>query len=441
MLSHCQEMLSTAKLSISLIQTRVGSMIRLNTFLTVLISSVFFSTMVFAEEEIIVPISPDIEITVEKFPAKGKYLILWLAPEYGIREGHRSLARLLTKQDIEVWQANIVESLFLPQGTTSLKKLDGKYVADLIEYAHKTTDKKIIVLGDAYASISALRGAHQWQKRKNKKAYFIGAILFSPYAYASIPPLGQLPKYMPIISATNIPLMIYQSNQSGTYGQFNVLLDKLSQHNNPVYTRLLTNIMSLFYTEKPSKQMIEHIKPISKNIKKIIPLLEKHKTPSTPIKLKLSEKFKSGIDIYLKEYQGEVSPLAINLNDAYGNRVEKNNFKGKITIINFWATWCTPCIREIPSLNRLKNKMKGLPFELISINYAEDKETILDFMKEVKVDFPVLLDPAGSFAKKWNVITYPSTFVIDKEGKIKYGVNAAIEWDSPEFLKKIKSLL
>jgi len=53
----------------------------------------------------------------------------------------------------------------------------------------------------------------------------------------------------------------------------------------------------------------------------------------------------------------------------------------------------------------------------------------------------VLLDKDGSFAKKWNVITYPSTFIIDKEGKIKYGVNAAIEWDAPEFIKKIKELL
>lgn len=85
--------------------------------------------------------------------------------------------------------------------------------------------------------------------------------------------------------------------------------------------------------------------------------------------------------------------------------------------------------------------MKGLPFELISINYAEDKKTILEFMKKVNVEFPVLLDKNGDFAKKWNVIAYPSTFVIDKHGKIKYGVNAAIEWDKPEFIQKIKSLL
>ena len=409
--------------------------------LAVLTSSIFISKVTFAEGEFTVAVSPDIDITVEQFPAKGKYLVLWLAPEYGLREGHRSLARLLTQQDIEIWQANIVESLFLPQGTGSLKKLNGKYVADLIQYAHKTTGKKIIVLGDSYASLSALRGAHQWQQRKQTKPYFIGAILFSPYTFSSIPPLGQLPEYMPIVSSTNIPLMIYQAKKGGTFSQFNSLLEKLEQHGNPIYTRLLPNMMSLFYQDKPTNKMVMQAKPIAINIKKMIPILAKHKVPLKPVKLKHIKQYKSGIDIYLKEYQGTATPLAINLNDAHGNRVEKNNFKGQVTVINFWATWCPPCVQEIPSLNRLKKKMKGLPFELISINYAEDNKTILEFMKKVKVEFPVLLDQDGSFAKKWNVITYPSTFIIDKEGKIKYGVNAAIEWDSPEFIRKIKSLL
>ena len=92
-------------------------------------------------------------------------------------------------------------------------------------------------------------------------------------------------------------------------------------------------------------------------------------------------------------------------------------------------------------MNRLKKKMAGLPFELISINYAEEKDIIIDFMENVHVDFPVLLDHNGEFAQKWNVISYPSTFVIDTDGKIVFGVNSAIEWDDPEVVKKIKSLL
>lgn len=236
-------------------------------------------------------------------------------------------------------------------------------------------------------------------------------------------------------------MMIYQAKNNGTIGQFDILVEKLQQHGNPVYTRLTPKVMSLFYEEEPTPEMIQQMKPLPVSIKKMIPVLEKHQVPSEFIPLKKLTKNKSGIDIYLKKFNGSIKPLPINLIDSHGNNVVKNHYKGKVSIINFWATWCPPCVEEIPSLNRLKNKMKGSDFELISINYAEDKTTILEFMKKVNVEFPVLLDKDGTFARKWNVITYPSTFVIDKSGKIKYGVNAAIEWDSPELITKLKSLL
>ena len=366
--------------------------------------------------------------------------MVWLAPEYGFRSSHRALARMLSEHDIEVWQGNIVEALFLPQGTASLKQLDGKYIADVIEYAHKTTGKKIVVAGDSYAASSALLGAHQWQQRNQSDPYLIGAVLFSPYTYAYIPSLGKSPEYMPIVSATNIPLMIYQAKGNATIGQFELLLDKLQQHNNPVYLRFVPEVMSLFYQEPPTEAMRSNAKVLSGNIKTMIAVLDRYKVPKEPIPLKTNITFRSGIDVLLKEFKGENGPMPIKLKDIDGNTVNKSDFTGQVTVVNFWATWCPPCIEEIPSLNRLRKKMAGSHFELISINYAEDEKAIREFMKIVNVEFPVLLDRDGNFARKWNVISYPSTFIIDANGKIRYGVNAAIEWDDPEVIQKINSL-
>ena len=407
---------------------------------TIVVTSFLFGKISLAEDEIIVPASNDTEITVTRFAAAGKYVMVWLAPEYGFRTGHRSLARMLTEQNIEVWQSNIVESLFMPQGTTSLKQLDGTYIADVIEYAYKTTGKKIIVTGDSYAASSALIGAHQWQQRKHSDSYLIGAVLFTPYTYAYIPPLGVEPEYLPIVSATNIPIMIYQAKGSATVGQFELLVNKLQQHNNPVYTKFVPDVMSLFYQDPPTVDMQKNAKALPGNILQMITVLEKHKVPAEPIPLTVTETVKSGIDILLKEYKGIGGPVPIKLKNIDGNTVTKDNFTGQITVINFWATWCPPCIEEIPSLNRLKKKMADVPFELISINYAEDDKTIIDFMKEVNVEFPVLLDKNGEFAKQWNVISYPSTFIIDSKGVIQYGVNAAIEWDDPAVIQKLKAL-
>lgn len=392
-------------------------------------------------ENISVPVSSGDEIVVEHFPASGKYLMIWFAPEYGLRENHRALARKLADQEIEVWLTNLMDSLFLPVGSKTIKELDGNHAADMVEYAHKLTGKKIILAGDSYASVIALRGAQRWQQKSSTEPYLIGAVLFSPYVYASIPKLGELPEYLPIVSATNIPLMIYQAQNSAIIGQYGTLLEKLQQHGNPVYTRFMPDIMSLFYLQEPTGYMQQQVKPLPVHIRKMIAVLEQHPVPSKAIPINTTVATQSGIDIQLNEFKGHTTPVAIALPDIHGNTVIKKDFKGKVTIINFWATWCAPCLEEIPSLNRLKGKMQDVPFELISINYAEDKRFVLEFMKKVHVEFPVLLDQNGEFATQWNVISYPSTFVIDANGKIRYGVNAAIEWDKPEIVEKLKSLI
>lgn len=394
-----------------------------------------------AKDEIVVSVSSDVDIAIEHFPAAGDYLLVWLAPEYGFRPSHQTLARALAEQAVEVWMGDIVEALYLPQSLKSLKQLDGRYVADLIEYAHKITGKKILVAGDSYAAISVLQGVHQWQQRNHRQAYLIGSILFTPNVYAYIPSLGLQPDYMPVISATNSPVMIFQATGSANSGQFQALKETLQINSDAVYSKLMADVMGLFYEETPSEEIKKQLQTLPATIKKMIAVLERHKFPESPISIKSSEPTKSGIDHYLKEYKGNNAPYTIDLNDVYGTRVFKDNFRGQVTIVNFWATWCPPCVEEIPSLNRFKNKMADFPVELISINYAENRQTIIDFMDKIKVDFPVLLDKNGEFAKKWNVITYPSTFVIDKHGQIKYGVNAAIEWDDPELIALIKSLL
>ena len=74
---------------------------------------------------------------------------MWFAPEYGFRSNHRVLAKKLAEGGIEVWLSNIPESLFLPNGTQSIRELDGSHVADMIDYAHDNTGKKIVVSGEA----------------------------------------------------------------------------------------------------------------------------------------------------------------------------------------------------------------------------------------------------------------------------------------------------
>ncbi len=407
---------------------------------------------VHAQEEMQVNILNQ-ELSITRYRASGEYLILWIAPSVGSHEREFKMSDEFVSRGIEVWHIDLAENLFLPKGTSAMRSLTGKYIAGLIAYAHKKTGKKIALLARSYGAIPLLRGARLWQANQKEKidknrikrsqaGYLTGAILFSPELYSTIPALGRQPVYEPIIYATNIPIMLYQGALRGNRWRLNSVVKNLQEGGAQVYVKVQQGVTGLFYKKDSSPVTLKALKIFPDRIKAILSLLDRTKTPLFAQALPALEKVKNnGLDSVLRPYRGNEKPLPINLMTIKGKRLIRKNYRGKVTIVNYWATWCPPCVKEIPSLNHLRKIMKGKKFELISINYAQNKQQIKQFLDKVNVDFPVLLDEGGRVSSKWNVLVFPSTFVIGPDGKIKYGVNAAIHWDSPEVIKKINDLL
>jgi thiol-disulfide isomerase/thioredoxin len=297
-------------------------------------------------------------------------------------------------------------------------------------------------MSSGYGGIPVLRGIHTWQNRKQKSAKLTGVILFSPYFYTHVPTLGTTPTFVNIVNATNIPVYIFQDEKNGNRGHLPAMLSALQQ-NAPVYTEIMKGTTFIFYDEDKAPETFAILKSLPKKIARAIDYLSKHDIPASTIDIPDKESIarNSGLNVELTPYKGKVRPEPLALLDATGKNFTLNDYKGKVTLVNFWASWCTPCIEEIPSLNRLKTKMQGKPFQLVSINYAETPDHIKDFMKKVKVDFPVLLDADGNISKKWKVVAFPSTFVIGVDGKIHYGVNAAIHWDTDKVIQQLEGLM
>ena len=129
-----------------------------------------------------------------------------------------------------------------------------------------------------------------------------------------------------------------------------------------------------------------------------------------------------------------------NLKGEYENT---DNYKGSYILINFWATWCAPCVKEIPSLNNLYNKFKDKKkFKMIAINIGQSKEVVKKFLldKSLPVEFTILLDEKMDLSD-WNVQAIPTTFLVDKKGKIIYKVEGEKEWDSKEFTSFFNSII
>ena len=384
------------------------------------------------------------KIAEKKTAHKNTELIIWVAPGYGIDKRAIAVSQKLSQLGIEVWHVDMADSLFLPKTTSTMRKLDGKYLAGLIEYAHQQTNKNITLITRSYGAIPVLRAARQWQitHKKKDKFYLQGAILYSPELYSKIPALGLEPEFVDIIEATNIPLMIFQGGKRGNRWQIKKVLEKLQSGGAPVYFKILKGVNGIFYSKDEKAATLKQLELMPRKIKATITLFSKTAKPKQAVALKKKTNIKpKPLDIKLKAYKADPTPRTLDLVDVFGRRYKKTNYKNKVTVVNFWATWCPPCVQEIPSLNHLRELMKAEKFELISVNYGEDRETIQKFMKKVNVDFPVLLDPSGKEAGKWNVLVFPSTFVIAPDGKIKYGVNAAIHWDDPNVVKTLKALL
>lgn len=393
---------------------------------------------------------PDTEVTVRahdgtefslyQYPASGNELVIWVGGN-GWHDRSIQLARDFAKKGIEVWQIDFAEALMQTTNSNFMRNLDAQYVADIIDAAHQRTGKRVVLFAQSYAAIPVLRGATLWQQRKKHNGKLLGAILFSPDLVTGLPALGKHPEYLPITRATNIPLMIYQGGLHGSPMEFSRLLTQLSSHNPNVFSNVLPGVTSVFYHDESSPATLALLQTLPAKISELFGLFE-----TLPVQVSKSEYVQpqqtssTRPDIKLKAFAGNPLPHPIDLQDATGRRFNLHNYRGKITVVNFWASWCTPCIEEIPSLNRLREQMQDQPFELISINYAESPEKIREFLQRVSVQFPVLIDPNGKVSQQWNVIGFPSTFVIGMDGKIQYGVNAAIHWDTPEVVNSLKAL-
>ena len=403
-----------------------------------------FSTGVLAlTGEIEVPVNEQ-DMFVTHYPATGSQLILWIAPGYGSHQRTARIAARLAQRGIEVWHVDLAESLFLPKNTSTMRQLDGRYVAGLIDAAHVQTGKTITLVSRSYGALPLLKGARKWQQQHQDDGenYLNGAVLFSPELYSTVPSLGLPPVYADISEASTIPIMIYQAGKRSNRWQLATTLQKLRQGGAEVFFRILPGVIGLFYSGDTTENAQVILREIPIKVQQDIRLL--NQLPRSNRIAELVEKppvQQTGLDTQLKPFVGDPEPLPLELITAKGELFQRDNYHGKVTVVNFWASWCPPCVEEIPSLNSLRRQMQGLPFELISVNYAESENVVNAFLKKVDVDFPVLLDTSGRVSANWNVLVYPSTFVISPAGKIEYGVNGAILWDSPEVVERLKTML
>lgn len=125
-----------------------------------------------------------------------------------------------------------------------------------------------------------------------------------------------------------------------------------------------------------------------------------------------------------------------------GKIVNLSAYRGKVVMVHFWATWCPPCVEEIPVLERLYRTMPGRDFEILAISVDEGgPEVVGPFSRGKNLTFPILLDPDRSTATRYGTFKFPETYVLDREGIVRFKAIGAMDWMHPENLRSLTGLI
>ncbi len=148
-------------------------------------------------------------------------------------------------------------------------------------------------------------------------------------------------------------------------------------------------------------------------------------------------------DNFILMDQPAPAPEEPGVTDAFGGSVGLADFRGRVVLVNFWATWCAPCVREMPSLDRLQAKLG--PEGLLVMAVSQDRKGLAaaePFYREQGLDnLEIFLDPKGAFARAMGVGGLPTSLLIDDRGRVVGGLEGPLEWDGPEAVELIRFYL
>ena len=145
-------------------------------------------------------------------------------------------------------------------------------------------------------------------------------------------------------------------------------------------------------------------------------------------------------DADLKPWKGQETPRLAGT-EVTGKPFDLEGRRGRVVVVNFWATWCEPCRDELPSLERLQKARGGQAFEVVSVNFGEMPERIKAFLEREFVELPVVLDRNKDNAGRWKVGGLPMTFIIDARGRVRYQAYGERKWDDAQTLAVVDKLI
>jgi len=142
----------------------------------------------------------------------------------------------------------------------------------------------------------------------------------------------------------------------------------------------------------------------------------------------------------LKPWDGVVAP-PLELADLQGNSHRLADYRGKVVLVNFWATWCTPCRDEMPSIERLRNALAGRPFAVLAVNVGETERAAREFLEKMPLKFAILLDRNLQASRAWGARILPASYLVAPNGAIRYHYFGELDWAREDVVRTITQMM
>ena len=409
----------------------------------VLFTLVIFGTPVSAKE-ISLELGNGTELAIEEI-GEGPNRILWIPSEFSrADEEERQLLTSLAASGEQVWWLDLHSHYFIASGRNSYDEIPVEELAQVIELSFPEQGGLTLMATGRGARV-ALEMTRLWQLKYADKKMLEGVILLHPNLASGIAQAGELATLHPIAYATDLPIYILQPFDSSKRWYLGQLAAALSKGGSDVYSQLIKDVTDGF-------QVRDDITDYEREVRKTFPsMVAEAKRLLTTYNSKTRNAVKNlgkpSVDEERGKLEGGLQPIAskpiappLKLKDLNDVEYDLKRYRGRKVLINFWATWCPPCVKEIPSLGRLQKQFYKEDLIVLSVDVGEEKSRVVEFTKRVPADFPVMLDPEGNTVKSWKLRAFPTTFLLDEEGRVRYGYYGGLEWDDPEVVALIKAM-
>lgn len=397
-----------------------------------------------AHDEIVLTLGDGTEVPTPVFRAQGDRLILWLPSEFGPSPRREQTAAGLARRGIEVWLPDLHAAWFIPPGRYSLNDVATATLVELLQQA-LATGKQVYLMAAGRSAALGLNAVRAWQVAGSRTDHLRGFLMFGPRMYVSTPRGVDQAEYLPIVRASNLPIYILQPENSGGFWRVGDLADTLAEGGSPVFVHPLAQVGNAFnrrprYTAAED-QMTARLPVILDQA--MIQLDAYGGTPQQAAAIDgeaIAPRSAHG-GALLQPYPGQRAAPSLVLDTLNGRRLDLESLHGEVRIVNFWATWCPPCVAEIPSLQRLYRMLQPQGLQIVTVAVGETPQRLREFLADKPVAFEVLLDPDGEALRGWAIYAFPTSLVVDRAGQIRYAVFGAFDWSTEEVIDTLQPLL